>query len=180
MRLFAGIALPAAQRDHLASALEMVRPPAHAARNPWEPSANWHVTLGFYGEQPDGMMDELADNLRLAAARTAPFTLALAGAGLFRHDVGWIGVTDPARALGPLAERVRGTYATLYQSTQNRFHVTVTRAGRQAGLAPTLAALAVYRGPEWTVGEITLFRSDLHEGIGGHPRYTVLATAQLA
>jgi 2'-5' RNA ligase len=42
-----------------------------------------------------------------------------------------------------------------------------------------MRALAVYRGPEWTVTDIELFESELGSGIGGHPRYTQIAKADL-
>ena len=148
-------------------------------RNPWIPSMNWHVTLGFFGEQPEGATEELAEVLGAAARGTPSFELSLAGAGTFRHDVCWIGVSDPAGALGPLAEKVRGTRAVQDQHARNRFHVTVSRSGRQAGLGNIMAALSIYHGPAWTVHEISLFRSDLGGGVGGHPLYTPLATAQL-
>jgi len=179
VRLFAGIAIPGPAHEHLSRALSMVSPPRRTGRNPWGPSANWHITLAFYGEQPDALAEAIAGNLRSAAAVTPPFDISLAGAGVFRHDVCWIGVHDPGDALGPLADLVRGEYATAHQHTQNRFHITVSRSGRRAGLEDTMAALAVYRGPAWTVDAITLFRSDLGEGVGGHPLYTPLATARL-
>jgi len=140
---------------------------------------NWHVTLGFFGEQPESVVEELSADLRAAASGTPPFDLGLAGAGVFRHDVCWIGLSDPGGVLNPLAERVRATFATPHQHAQNRFHVTISRSGRNAALANTMAALSVYRGPMWTVPEITLFRSDLGEGPGGHSLYTPLATVPL-
>ncbi|MCL2471597.1 MAG: RNA 2',3'-cyclic phosphodiesterase [Propionibacteriaceae bacterium] len=177
MRVFAAITLPENVRDHLASALAMVTP--SASRNPWGPSVNWHVTLAFYGEQPEGMLDQLLEQVEAAAAGTTAFEINLAGAGVFHHDVCWVGVSDPTAALGPLAQTVRQTYATAAQHAQNRFHVTVSRAGRQARLADAMAALSVYRGPAWTVEQISLFRSDLGAGVGGHPLYTELARATL-
>jgi 2'-5' RNA ligase len=136
--------------------------------------------LAFYGESPNALAEDLAANLTQAANQTPRFELDLAGAGSFRQDVCWIGVTDPAQALGRLAHLVRGSYATAVQHTQNRFHVTVSRSGRKAGLEDAMAALMVYRGPTWTVDHITLFRSDLGEGVGGHPLYTPLAHATLS
>ena len=179
MRLFAGIALPQKVREHLSQALAMAAPAHQSGRNPWGPSTNWHITLAFYGETPAGLVGELTENLKAAAARTPQFDLALAGAGVFRHEVCWIGTADPANALGPLADKVRGQYATDRQNTKNRFHVTISRAGARLRLEDTMAALSVYRGPTWTVDQITLYRSDLGQGAGGHPLYTAVARAQL-
>ncbi len=179
MRVFAAIEPPATVGDHLAQALAMVAPGGRAARNPWTPRQNWHVTLAFYGEQPEGALDDLAANLRAAARAVPPFDLALAGAGVFRHDACWIGVSDPGDVLGPLSVAVRGPWAVDDQRARNRFHLTVSRAGRLVGLEDAMAALAVYRGPAWTVDRIGLYRSDLGEGPGGHPRYTPLELVRL-
>ena len=178
MRVFVGIDLPQNVRDHLASALSMSFGP-RAGRNPWIPSMNWHVTLGFFGEQPEGIVDDLTQNLAETARQTPPFDLNLSGAGTFRHDVCWIGVNDPANALGPLADKVRQTYATAHQHAQNRFHVTVSRSGRQSNLAHTMRALSVYQGPTWTVRDLVLYQSLLGEGPGGHPLYTPVSTMNL-
>ncbi|MDR0488751.1 MAG: RNA 2',3'-cyclic phosphodiesterase [Propionibacteriaceae bacterium] len=178
MRVFAGIALPGEVSDHVAGALEMVRLPGRS-RNPWIPQMNWHITLAFYGNQPEGVLDELIGNLQTAAVATVPFEIALGGAGVFHRDVCWIGTTDPSGSLNPLAERVRGDYAIGDQHTKNRFHVTISRSGRKAELSSTMAALAIYRGPAWMVDHITLYESSLGEGAGGHPLYTPLAEVPL-
>ena len=178
VRVFAAIGLPEDVRDHLAGALEMVAPP-YTSRHPWSPSLNWHITMAFYGERPASVVEELTDGLQAAARRTAPFELALAGAGVFRHEVCWVGVSDQLDALGRLASQLRQSYATADQHTQNRFHVTVARAGRRTGWDRAMAALSVYRGPAWTVDAVTLYQSELGAGPEGHPRYTPLAEARL-
>ena len=179
VRLFAGIPLPQNVRDHVARALDMVHPAQRAARNPWIPSVNWHITLAFYGEQPEGMVDQLVENIQAAARETAPFELGLAGAGVFHQEVCWIGLSDSAEVLGPLAQKVRGSYTSGDQHTKNRFHLTVSRAGRHGGLADAMSALSVYRGPVWTADHICLFHSTLGQGVGGHPLYKVLARVPL-
>ena len=175
MRLFAGIKLPDLVRDHLCSTLESISTSRTSPRNPWGPSSNWHITLGFFGEQSEVAVDEIAAVLREVAGSTPPFDVNLAGAGVFHHDICWIGVNDPSKALGPLAQGVRRGYATDDQHTKNRFHVTISRQGRRLGLEDLMTALAVYRGPVWRVDQVTLFRSDLGEGPGGHPLYTPIA-----
>ncbi|MCL1907039.1 MAG: RNA 2',3'-cyclic phosphodiesterase [Propionibacteriaceae bacterium] len=180
MRLFAGIELPTHVRDHLSTTLEAMSSSRTSPRNPWGPAVNWHITLGFFGEQPDVAVEELAALLSDAAQTSSPFDVSLAGAGVFRHDICWIGVKDPSRSLGGLAAKVRGPYATDDQHTKNRFHVTISRIGRRGGLEDLMTALTVYRGPSWTVDHLTLFRSDLGEGPGHHPLYTPLATAPLS
>lgn len=162
----------------------MVAPPT--SRHPWSPRENWHITLAFHGECSASAVEELIANLPVVAQQTPPFELALAGSGVFRNDAYWIGVHDPSQALPPLAALLRQSYATANQHAHNRFHITVARAGRRghdrgkgSAMDRAVAALSVYRGPTWTVESITLFQSELGAGFEGHPRYTVLAEAQL-
>ena len=178
MRVFAGIGVPEQVKDHLGSALEMVRSPSRS-RNPWIPQVNWHITLVFYGNQPDGMVGELVSNLEAAARTFSPFEVNLAHAGVFHHDVCWVGVNDPTNSLGPLAEEVRGQYAVDNQHTKNRFHMTISRSGRRAELADTMAAMSIYQGTTWVVDSITLWESHLGEGPGGHPLYSSLKEVPL-
>ncbi|MDR2974005.1 MAG: RNA 2',3'-cyclic phosphodiesterase [Propionibacteriaceae bacterium] len=185
MRVFAAIVLPTKIRDHLAQALAMVAPRERAPRDPWVPAVNWHITLAFFGDQPEDMTAELLAHLGEVSRRTPPFPLALVGAGVFRQDICWIGVADPSQTLPELAEQTRGSYAQASQHAHNRFHVTVSRGGRASGrqkaslLAGAMSALSVYRGPEWTVDQVVLMRSDLGEGVGGHPLYSQLGQVAL-
>lgn len=182
MRLFAAIKLSEAAQDHLANTLALVSPPPAGrgqSRYPWVPGHNWHITLAFFGEQPNGIVDQLTAHLRAAASSTPPFDLALSEAGVFRHEVCWIGVRDRTGALGPLAEKVRQGYAGGDQHTRNKFHVTISRSKQRPDLQDAMSVLSVYRGPAWTVRQLSLFRSDLGEGVGGHPLYTELEEIRL-
>jgi len=171
MRLFTAIRPPDHVLDHLAGALDLIALPRQA-RNPWTPGANWHITLAFYGEVPDGLVPEIERRLDDAVHQTPRFRLSLAGAGVFNRDTCWIGVADPSNALPRLASTLRGDLTDARQHATNRFHLTLSRAGRQAELGDAMRALAVYRGPEWPVDRIMLYRSDLGQGVGGHPLYT--------
>lgn len=91
MRLFASIRPPEEVREHLVTALRPIRD-AHGPLLRWTDPDQWHLTVAFYGEQPDGAVDELADRLRLAATATGPLDLRLRGAGSFSGRTLWIGV----------------------------------------------------------------------------------------
>ncbi|MCL1841975.1 MAG: RNA 2',3'-cyclic phosphodiesterase [Propionibacteriaceae bacterium] len=191
MRLFAAVIPPTACLDHLATALGMLGADLRPA---WLPRDNWHLTTAFYGEVPDGLAAALAQDWPQRGRDLVPFEAALAGAGMFAHRTAWIGaqVDDAAwrRLTRALAPSVLGLDDREHQE-RNRPHLTIARAGaapRNAprgrpsptgadGVAAAVAALAVYRGPSWTVTEVGLFASALGRGEGGHPRYTRLATA---
>jgi RNA 2',3'-cyclic 3'-phosphodiesterase len=108
----------------------------------WTQRGQWHVTLRFLGEAepPD---------LGAVARTTAPFTLAVRGAGRFGDRVLWA-------ALAGETDRLRALAAAL-GATDYRPHLTL---GFGKGLSPLVTALRGLRSPEWTVEEIVLFRSD--------------------
>ena len=200
MRLFAAVWPPDPVLDHLDLALAAVRGgPSGADRGPvrWSARETWHLTVAFYGVLPDGSVPMLVDELTAVAAGTEPYVLRLRGAGLFSHRTLWTGVggdLDEHRAL----TRACGAAGELAGAPQDRRvrerpHLTVARVsvgagpvrGRRGGrggrpvgdgeaeLADALvAALAVYEGPDWTVGSLRLVESAPGAGRGGGPLYT--------
>ncbi|SDC31413.1 RNA 2',3'-cyclic phosphodiesterase [Actinokineospora iranica] len=168
-RLFTALPLPDAAADHLAGQL--------ADRLPTTPSGlrlipreQWHITVGFYGEddpnQRAARLHERVKNLR------AP-RLSLAGSGTF-SGVCWVGVDTGGPALGALAEAADAAAGGHARYTP---HLTVARCPKGSPLAEGMArALGDYRGPEWTAGELVLFRSEL--GSAG-PVYTPVDQVRL-
>lgn len=209
MRLFAALRPPREVLDHLDQALQTVSPPWLGAGPPplrWVAPEQRHVTLAFYGEVPDGALEDLADALGGVAAEHEPLRLQLAGAGLFSRATLWVGVRalDDDGALvrlmadcGAAAEGV----SHLEPRDRNRAHLTVARLSarqhreeadrrrrsRRGELPrtpsidlPALAhALSLYRGPEWEAEEIELVESRLGAGRGGGPQHEVVATVPL-
>lgn len=209
MRLFAALRPPREVLDHLDQALQTVSPPWLGAGPPplrWVAPEQRHVTLAFYGEVPDGALEDLADALGGVAAEHEPLRLQLAGAGLFSRATLWVGVRalDDDGALvrlmadcGAAAEGV----SHLEPRDRNRAHLTVARLSarqhreeadrrrrsRRGELPrapsidlPALAhALSLYRGPEWEAEEIELVESSLGAGRGGGPQHEVVATVPL-
>ncbi|AYJ34196.1 hypothetical protein D4R08_09480 [Corynebacterium xerosis] len=69
MRLFASIRPPEEVREHLVTALRPIRDD-HGPLLRWPDPDQWHVTVAFYGERPDGAVDELAEHIAAAVATT--------------------------------------------------------------------------------------------------------------
>jgi 2'-5' RNA ligase len=182
MRLFAALTPSPEALDHLAGALALLGV-SDRGRSPWLPQNNWHLTVAFYGEVPDGQVPSLQTALTEAARDLAPVTGELAGAGQFRGNTAWIGarVDETAwhRLTAALAPANLGLTSYDDPAPRNRPHLTVSRAGANPGIAGAVKALAIYRGPSWTAHDVTLFSSDLGHGVGGHPLYTPLTTATL-
>ena len=134
MRLFAAVRPSDDALAHLERALDAVRGgPGGRPRGGlrWTPPQDRHVTLAFYGEVPEGFLDELAADLAGVAAATAPFAATLAGAGVFDSRTLWVGCTGDG--WGPLmtaAGRVGAELLGRPADGRNRPHLTVARTGR--------------------------------------------------
>ncbi len=212
MRLFAAVRPSPAALEHLEGALASVRggPAARTRAGQgglrWTAPADRHVTLAFFGEVPDGYVDDLAAGLDAVARAAEPFEASLAGAGLFDRRTLWIGCTGTGwPALMAAAGRVGSEVAGRPADVRNRPHLTVARAragsgrgdgrraagrerGRALGAGPVAGpvdtravdpaglahALALYRGPAWTVGEVQLVASRLGAGPAGGPAHDVV------
>lgn len=197
MRVFAAVQPPPAVLEHLENALAVVRGGAPASARPrsgsptglrWTAPEDRHITLAFFGEVPEGYLDDLTQGLDDVARQHDVFEAALRGAGLFDGRTlwvgcagdGWPGLMADACALGTeLLGRA--------EDRRSRPHLTVARArparGRGAGpdaLPGALAhTLALYTGPAWAVTELVLVRSQLGAGPGGHPVHDVVHRSAL-
>lgn len=187
MRLFAAIRPPEHVLRHLELALDVVGGTGDgsggAPRLRWTPGADRHVTLAFYGDVPQGAVDEVDAALARAAASSRAFDLSLRGAGVFDHRVVWIGVQGDVDALAGLVggavrlgEEVLGRHDPRPRS---RAHLTVARLAdrsgsrrvpdRAGGAADLVRAMAVYEGPRWSVEDVVLVESRPGHGRSGGP-----------
>lgn len=179
MRLFAAIVPPDDVLRHLDAAVQPVRDDALR----WTGVDAWHLTLAFYGEVPDGRVDELSERLGRAAGRHPPVQLALAGAGRFGERVLWVSCDGDLPVLRKIAESctAAGRRVGVDEGRRFRAHLTLARASsRPVDTRPYVVALAAYAGPAWTAAAITLVRSHLRAGVGGRSRYEQLGTFKLA
>lgn len=182
MRLFASISPSTQAREHLLGALR----PISADLGPdlrWTDPQQWHLTLAFYGEQPEGAIEDLLGHLAMAAAGARAMELNLRGAGSFNRRNLWVGVGGETPMLKQL---MADCLLDPSERSRQRAHLTVARnqRGRQRGWDPVLDdvvhALAVYQGPDFPVTQIDLVKSTLGAGRGGEPRYEVLASVPLS
>lgn len=201
MRLFSSVCLSSAAHNHLDHALEPFRIQA-GPHIRWTPTENWHITLSFYGNLPDGDTDALIEFLGTVASAHAPVTLRLSGAGSFNNQNLWIGVggdTDGLRTLmadclldPDLRHRQRahltvGRKSATAQRTERQVRRTRARhpdqftwAPQPVSLSDYVHALAIYSGPEFTVTSIQLVESIFGAGKAGANKYSTVAEFPLA
>ncbi|MBN1422475.1 MAG: RNA 2',3'-cyclic phosphodiesterase [Planctomycetes bacterium] len=175
MRAFAAIEISPECRVWLARGIEELRPRWPDIR--WVDPANIHLTLHFFGEIRDEEAVPIAEALRRAAARSAPFALALDRPGSFGRGaprVFWIGVGE---GLEPLRSLHRGVEAELeaigYRGERRAFqpHATIGRS-RKAVRGVDLAGAFPLPSPAWDVEALVLFSSLLRPS---GPVYTKVA-----
>ncbi|WP_043498282.1 2'-5' RNA ligase family protein [Georgenia sp. SUBG003] len=212
MRLFVSLPLPADVQEHLelavrsVSELELVaggrggRPTLR-----WVPEDQRHITLAFFGEVPDGAVDDLTTDLRAVTAEWPPLRLQLRGAGVFSRQTLWVGVHEESRAHGgrwlwdeaagegqsgrlvdlmAACEDVGARYADFERRDRRRAHVTLARSRNRrpddGELSRRAQALSVYTGPPWTATHARLQVSYLGAGKGGTPLHEAVADLELA
>lgn len=145
MRLFAAVVPPPAVLEHLDEALAAVRAGMNPtdARGPlrWTDPEQRHLTLAFYGETPDGYVEDLGAGLAGVAASTEPFDVALRGAGVFDRRTLWIGVTGDTEALSGVMAGAAGIGTDLLgredDRARSRAHLTVARVRSAARRHPS-------------------------------------------
>ena len=171
-RLFVAVVPPATVREQLDAFLDPRRDAGRELR--WVLPEAWHITCAFMAKVPVALIDGLDEALEQVAGRTAPFQLALAGAGAFPDP-------DHARALGlggasgaeelkRLAIRCRNAATGSGIETEGgpfRAHLTVARA---KGVSATrwLGVLDTIPAQEWRVDRFELIRSKSLPGGSGY------------
>lgn len=132
MRLFAAVHPPAGVLAHLEAALASVRGGEGRGLR-WTPPEGWHITLAFYGEVPEGYLEDLALALDDVARRHRPFDAALRGAGLFDGRTLWVGCAgDGWASLMASAGQVGMDLLGRAEDRRSRPHLTIARTGGRA------------------------------------------------
>lgn len=97
MRLFTALLPPDHVLDgpgQLADEVARLRAMPEAGRLRWTERPTWHVTLAFYGEVDESLLDGLTTRLGRAAARAHPMRLRIAGGGRFGERTLWAAVQE--------------------------------------------------------------------------------------
>jgi 2'-5' RNA ligase len=184
VRLFLALELEPRERRAIREATASMRKAASEAN--WVSEDNLHLSIKFFGEQPDSAAADLASVLAPVGAAHQPFDLRVSGLGAFPNlrtpRVVWMGVQHDPR-LELMHHDVEATCAAHgYPLDARAFrpHITLARVREELSLANAralaLAARAVvYKGAQ-QVSALSLLESKL--GPGG-ARYTKVASIPL-
>lgn len=174
-RLFSALLISDEAREHLVHALRPIRE-EHPQGLRWTDPDNWHITLTFYGSQPNDHT-HLTEHLAQAAGASGPLRLRLRGAGSFGNRTMWIGVGGEVKQLKSL---MTDTIIDLDNPPPTQKpHLTIARTQERWLVADLVHALVVYEGPEFLCDELVLMESVPGEGRSGGPRYDVLERIRL-
>jgi 2'-5' RNA ligase len=187
-RLFCAVELPRDVRARVATHVAHLRASIDGTlKVSWEREEKMHVTLKFFGDVAPEGVTPLSDALARTASRFEPFTLRLAGCGVFaslsRPNILWLGIADDSGRIATLQSDLEDECARAgFARDARRFHphVTIARLRFVNGEARRLARLHLeteFEPISFRASELVLMRSEL--GAGGS-RYTVLSRHELS
>jgi len=179
LRLFAAVVPSEAVLEHLAALVEPRRDADDNLR--WVRRENWHLTLAFFGDVPDGRLDPLQE--ALGAISGAPLTVTLDGSGAFPNpaaarvlyhavSTGSDGLTTLSRSIRTAADR-----ATVPSDNAKQVpHLTLARTRRTTDVTRWLRVVESFPAQSFDVTAFTLFQSELRPS---GPVYRALHTVPL-
>ncbi|MDX6710978.1 MAG: 2,3-cyclic 3-phosphodiesterase [Blastocatellia bacterium] len=170
LRLFTAIELPPAVRDLAARHAVQLRTAVPSARVSWEKPEKIHLTLKFFGETEERLVEPLITACNAVASRTKPFTVQVGDPGAFfkkrKPQVLWLGVSDAEGMLAGLysaIERECEGVGFVRDSRVFHPHLTIARIRQPQGAAD-LARLHLSLGfapISFLVNEFVLIKSDI-------------------
>lgn len=133
-------------------------------------AANLHVTLKFFGDIEESLVDEITERMRASSEEIAPFALRLQGMGAFPSmsniRVVWVGMED-GRLMAHLASIIDSSFLDMgFERDRKGFkpHLTVARVRSGKGLEAVqdlIGANATTDFGEYAVDRVTLKKSVL-------------------
>lgn len=172
VRAFLAIDLPLELKRELYSLSQMSLPEGLKGKGVEE--ENFHLTLHFFGNIPDNLVEKIGRSLQKLFGVLTPFSLTLDKPGFFPERgtprVLWIGLKDVAGELKMLNKKLQATLKQLKLERKERFHphITLLRIKEfkdpeafQAYFRKLLNEAKRIEGMTFHVKEVTLFKSEL-------------------
>jgi RNA 2',3'-cyclic 3'-phosphodiesterase len=169
-RIFTAIEISDAARAACVRHIESVRRGHPKVRVGWERPEKLHITVRFLGDTSETDLEKVRVQMTGIAAMSGPFKLRLSSPGIFpsrrRPRIFWIGIDDPANAVGPIYQGIENVCRDLGYKHEFRDltpHITIGRV-RQTGVPPALADAhlsAQIEPVEFEVSSIVIYGSQL-------------------
>ena len=169
MRLFVAVEVPEQQKRSVERAIQSLRMALVGAVR-WVPRENWHATVKFLGEVPDGRLPDVTSVLAATASASSPTTTSLTGVGAFpslsRARVLWVGLDDAQDRLASMSDALETAFGAAGFRQESRAlnpHVTLARIRAPIPIAAIVEKAGPYafdREP-FDVSCIVLFQSRL-------------------
>ena len=169
-RVFCAIEIPSLTRQRVLRHLTKLRESAPEVRASWSRENSIHLTLKFFGEIPEALVNNFRTAISRAVSGVVPFPILIADSGVFpqRRDprVLWIGVTDLKRQLANLHERLETEFEKEgFPRDIRPFHphLTLARLRNQRGARDIARVHEELSFPpeEITLTELLFIRSEL-------------------
>ena len=152
----------------------------------WVSPEKIHLTLKFFGNIEEAMIDSIINAIEGPVHKTPPFSLLARGMGAFPHlknpRVIWMGLVDPKGVLAPFQKEVELKLREIGFEPENRAfqpHLTLGRVNSNRGrneLVGTVGKHVEEEFGEFVVERVILFKSDLRPS---GPIYTPLREVKL-
>ncbi|HEU4479931.1 MAG TPA: RNA 2',3'-cyclic phosphodiesterase [Pyrinomonadaceae bacterium] len=184
-RVFCAIEIPSRTRQRVLQHITKLRASVPDVRASWSRENSIHLTLKFFGEIPEALVNNLGTAISRAVSGVVAFPILIADSGEFpqRRDprVLWIGVTDLKAQLSNLHQRLETEFENVGFPRDTRAfhpHLTLARLRNQRG-ARDIARIheeLSFPPEEITVTELLLIRSELSSK---GSKYTTISTHPL-
>lgn len=189
MRAFLAIDLPGDLKREIYGLSKLSIP--QGLRVKWVEEHNLHLTLKFFGNISEALVDKIRKSCEKKLKDEDNFTLSLEEVGFFPERgiprVLWIGLSDDSGKLESLSRSLKTLWKELkIEEDKDRFHphITIIRVKEvlnKDSLKEFIEKLKLeaqnLKGRAFLVKEVVLFKSDLHPS---GPRYTALAKIPLS
>ncbi len=165
-RIFVAIDIPEDVRGVIVNHISYLNKAFPHARVKWERAEKFHITMKFFGDADEPLMEKIEELVATAAASVAPFKLTAQGPGSFRRResaVLWIGVEEFARAVGTLARIAKCLKDDDQQTRRFHPHITIARIKKPVPARELIDAhdRAALQPREFLVDHLTIYESKL-------------------